>query len=57
MSLNKIMNKIKEWNNKKNKTDIEYASTLEASFYEKTSDISQVLNEVSYSNQGNGIQY
>lgn len=57
MSLSKIMSAIKEWNNKKNKTDIKYSNDYESTFYYKNSTVSQALNEVSSGNFGKGIQY
>lgn len=57
MSLNQIVKKLKDWNNKKNKKDIEYSSNYEEAFYEKTSDVSNVLNEVTNGTHGNGVQY
>ena len=57
MSFNKVIGKIKEWNNRKNKADIKHSSDREMSFYNKNSDIHQILNEVNAGKGGNGIQY
>lgn len=57
MSLNKIMSKIKEWNNKKNRTDMKYTDESETAFYDKETNVHQVLNDISFANSGNGIQY
>nr|WP_300006247.1 hypothetical protein [Tissierella sp.] len=57
MSLNKIVQTIKQWNNKKNKTDIKYSNDYESTFYYKNSDVNQALNEVNTGNIGRGIQY
>ena len=57
MSLNQIIKKLKNWNNKKNKKDLEYSSNYEEAFYQKTSDVSNVLNEVTNGTHGNGVQY
>ena len=57
MSLNKIKNMIKEWNDKKNTKDIKHSSTYESGLYYKNSNVGQILNDVSSGNRGNGIQY
>ena len=57
MSLNKIKNMIKEWNDKKNTKDIIHSASYESALYYKDSNVGQILNEVSSGNRGNGIQY
>lgn len=57
MSLNQIVRKIKNWNNKKSKEDLKYSSNYEEAFYQKSSDVSNVLNEVANNTHGAGGQY
>lgn len=57
MTIKNAIKKIKEWNNKKSKTDMKYSNIFEASAYEKNSSVDHVFNEVDSGHYGNGIQY
>ena len=57
MSLNKIVNVLKTWNDKKSKTDVKYSNDYDSTFYNKNSNVGQALNEINSGNIGRGIQY
>lgn len=57
MIFKNTIKRIKEWNNRKNKTDMKYTNSYEASAYEKNSNVDNVFNEVDAGHYGNGIQY